>query len=245
MNPKEEYFEIIQIQAKKDEICTYPNNSLSSAHNLFFIMSLCAIFELKPIQILNVIILLLNNDYLKKKEAIDIKQMIMDEINNYESDKNNQLSEINVNFKYFTEGKNSVNQKIGFYYHAFRLTLYYLYYFDKIKEDKNFSKYRTIMNQICSFGGDTDTNAAIVGTVIGPLIGYKYFGDEELTTMISLVPKKRCIFSPALMIIYVYFLKDYKNEGNTSFNFLKMFLSIIFDKIDVNNLNKIFSNFDL
>ena len=100
------------------------------------------------------------------------------------------------------------------------------------------------MNQICAFGGDTDTNAAIVGTVIGPLIGYKYFGDEDLKTMIRLVPEKRCIFSPALMIIYVYFLKNDKFKGQKNFNFLKMFLTIIFDKIDVNNLDNIFSSFD-
>ena len=81
------------------------------------------------------------------------------------------------------------------------------------------------MNQICAFGGDTDTNAAIVGTVIGPLIGYKYFGEEDLQTMISLVPKKRCIFSPALMIIYVYYLKNDKFKGKNNFNFLKMFLT--------------------
>ena len=44
------------------------------------------------------------------------------------------------------------------------------------------------MNQICAFGGDTDTKAAIVGTVFGHLIGYKYFGEEDLQTMRSLVP---------------------------------------------------------
>ena len=245
-NPKElfELFQNIQVQARKDNICTHPNDSLSAAHSLFCIMSLCAICEAKPIQIIKTIILLLKNDYFNNYEIKDIKEMIMHEYNNYEADKDGKLSEIKYSFIYFTEGKNNVNIHMGFYYHAFRLTLYFLYYFDKIKEDHNYSKYRTIMNQICAFGGDTDTNAAIVGTVIGPLIGYKYFGEEDLQTMISLVPKKRCIFSPALMIIYVYYLKNDKFKGKNNFNFLKMFLTIIFDKIDVNNLDNIFSSFD-
>ena len=131
---------------------------------------------------------------------------------------------------------------MGLYYHAFRLTLYYLYYFDEIQEENNYTKYRTIMNQICAFGGDTDTNAAIVGTVIGPLIGYKFFGDEDFKTMVNLVPKKRFIFSPALMVIYVYFIKDNNNKGKFEMNFLKMFLTLSSTEIDVNNINDIFTN---
>jgi hypothetical protein len=77
--------------------------------------------------------------------------MIIHEYNNYEADKVGKLSEIKHSLRYFAEGKNNVNVHMGFYYHAFRLTLYYLYYFDKIKGDYNYSKYRTIKNQICGF----------------------------------------------------------------------------------------------
>ena len=236
-------FITIKEQAKKDNICTHPNDSLSDAQSLFSIMALGAICELEPSQILTNIENLVKNNYFNKKGMInDIKTMIMDELDYYKNDKEKNLSNIQKAFPYFTNGKNNVYTHMGFYYHAFRLTLYYLYYFDEIQEANNFTKYRTIMNQICSFGGDTDTNAAIVGTVIGPLIGYKLFGDEEFETMVNLVPKKRFIFSPALMLIYVYFIKDNNNKGKFEMNFLKMFLSLILTEIDVNNLNDIFTN---
>lgn len=241
-NQKEllELFQIIKNQAKKDNICTHPNDTLSVSHSIFCIMTLGAICGLKPNQIINIIKLLLKDNYFDNKEIIDIKLMIMEELNNYE--KNKSLSQFEYGFQYFTSKDKSINTHMGFYYHAFRLTLYYLYYFDEIKNEKNFSKYRTIMNQICSFGGDTDTNAAIVGTVIGPLIGYKYFGKDDLNKMIKLIPNKRFIFSPALMIIYVYFIKDDKyNNGKFNYNFLKMILSFLFDKIDINNLINIFN----
>ena len=102
------------------------------------------------------------------------------------------------------------------------------------------------MNQICCFGGDTDTNAAIVGAVIGPLIGYKNFGEKDFEKMVSLVPKKRFIFTPALMVIYVHFLKDnINNGGKLRMNFLKMIIYILFEKIDVNNLSQIFSKYEI
>lgn len=234
----------IKYQAHKDNICTHPNDSLPIAHSLFCIMSLGAIYGLKPLQIINNLVVLLNENFFNQKESISIKNMILDEIKIYKNNK--LLYEINHSFQYFTSGNNNVNVHMGYYFHAFRLTLFYLYYFDDIKEDNKYTKYRTIMNQICIFGGDTDTNAAIVGTVIGPLIGYKNFGNMEFTKMVSLIPKKRFIYSPALMIIYVYFLKDkINNNGIFKMNFLKMIIYILFEKIDVNNLSNIFSNYEI
>ena len=68
-----ELFQKIQIQARKDNIWTHPNDSLSAAHNLFYIMSLWVISELKPIQIIKTIILLLKNDYSNNYKIKDIK----------------------------------------------------------------------------------------------------------------------------------------------------------------------------
>ena len=115
--------------------------------------------------------------------------MILEEINTYE----NMENEINV-WDYFTYEK-SIYKSMGYYVHAFRLTLYYLYYFDKYSSDdkNNYTKYRVIMNEICTFGGDTDTNAAIVGAVLGPLIGYKNFG-KEFKKMIIIISENRYIF---------------------------------------------------
>ena len=59
--------------------------------------------------------------------------MIIHEYNKYEADKDWKLSEIKYSYRYFKEGKNNVNVHTGFYYNAFRLTLYYLYYNISIK----------------------------------------------------------------------------------------------------------------
>ena len=241
-----ELFEIIRIQVKKDDICTHPNDSICIAHSCFCIMSLAAICGYHADQILDFEEKLLANEYFNSKRAVDIKTMIMDEINQHKKDKeenkDKEISDIQEEkgFEYFTKIKNVYN-KMGFYIHAFRLTLYYLSYFDFIKEDKYFTKYRKIMNQICTYGGDTDTNAAIVGAVIGPLIGYKNFGDEEFRQMVELVPNRRYIFSPALMVLYVYFLKKTNNIGeiNSKMNFLRMILNVSYEEIDFGELQAI------
>jgi hypothetical protein len=231
-------FQTIQQQARKDNICTHPNYSLSIAHSIFCIMALGAICELKSSDILNNTKTLLKNEFFNNKNHKSITEMIINEINIYSS--NPGLKDYNNCFLYFTNGEKNVTSHMGFYFHAFRLTLYYLYFFDEIKSNK-YTKYREIMNQICSFGGDTDTNAAIVGTVIGPLIGFKNFGDKEFLAMVKLVPRKRLVYSPGLMILYVHYVKMNKNNEEKRKNFLIMILNMMLNKIDINNLNSVFS----
>ena len=238
-----ELFSLIRDLARKDNICTHPNESLSVSRSLFCIMALAAICGLKPLQILNSIKnLLTTNDIFKQKEFLDITNMILGELDIYEKNKE-KFKKFDNCFIYFTQGNKNVYSHMGFYFHAFRLTLYYLFFFDEITEDKSTTKFRTIMNQICNFGGDTDTNAAIVGTVIGPIIGYKNFGKDDFHKMAKLVPLKRYIYSPGLMVIFVHFLKDNINN-NKVFKpyFLKMLLTILYEKIDVNNIKQIFEN---
>ena len=239
-------FQIIKIQAKKDNICTHPNDNICIAHSCFCIMSLAAICGYNANHILDFEENLLTNEYFNKDGAKEIKKMIMDEINQHKKDKNEKelngddLTQSEKGYHYFTKIK-SVNMHMGYYVHAFRLTLYYLSYFDEINEENGLTKFRIIINQICTYGGDTDTNASIVGAVIGPLIGYKYFGDSDFKKMIELVPKYRYIFSPALMILYVYFLKESNNDGRikNKMNFLRMILNVRYGDIDIEILNKI------
>lgn len=236
-------FSIIKAQARKDNICTHPNDSICIAHACFTIMGLAAIIGKNAKEILKYEEQLLKNEYFENdKLAKSVKSMIMDELNEYKKEENdNGLTQAEKGFKYFTSPNKSVNKQMGFYVHGFRLTLYYLYHFDDVKEDKenNYTKYRVIMNQICSYGGDTDTNAAIAGAVLGPLIGYKNFGDE-FKTMVELIPANRYIFTPALMILYVYFLKNSNKdkEIKNRMNFLKMILKVLFERIDVNQLEE-------
>ena len=210
-------------------------------------MALAAIIGYKPKEIINIEENLLKNEFFDKGLLKDIKAMIMNEIETYrKEEKENEgikLSQEEKGFKYFTSGEKNVYSHMGFYVHGFRLTLYYVYHFDEVEEDKinNYSKYRVIMNQICTYGGDTDTNAAIVGAVIGPLIGYKNFGNDDFKKMVELVPIDRFIYSPALMILYVNFLKKSNNDGKIKdkMNFLRMILDISKNEINIKDLEKI------
>ena len=227
-------FKIIKEQATNDNNCTHPAESLHTATAIFTILATCAMFKLEAKEILNNIKKLLNNSYfennIKRKESENIvKGMILNEINTYE----NRGNEINV-WDYFTNEK-SIYKSMGYYVHAFRLTLYYLFYFDKYSSDdkNNYTKYRVIMNEICTFGGDTDTNAAIVGAVLGPLIGYKNFG-KEFEKMISIISEYRYIFSPCLMVLYVHFLNEsnIKEKAGKEGYFLDMMLNFMYGDID-------------
>ena len=73
----------------------------------------------------------------------------------------------------------SVYTHMGYYIHAFKLSLYFLYKYPDMGENKDNDLYYKIMCDICDKGGDTDTNCAIVGTLVGPLIGYKNFNTKN------------------------------------------------------------------
>ena len=236
---------LIKAQAEKDCRCTHPNPLLPAVSACFCLLALGAINQLKPKELIDDLKKLISNQYFdENKEESEIKKIILEELSIYENIKDN-FDE----FEYFTKGEKAVIIKMGYFIHSFRLTLYFLYFFDKILPDTSnhkviYSKFRVIMNKICSFGGDTDTNAAIVATVIGPLIGYKNFEEDEFKKMFFLIPYKRNVFIPSLMVLYVYYLEDlYKNENVTNennLNFLKMILEFCYCPIDnkYNNLKK-------
>ena len=112
----------------------------------------------------------------------------------------------------------SVNIHIGYYIHAFKLSVYYLNKYPEMGENQDKELYYTIMCDICDRGGDTDTNCAIVGTLIGPLIGYKNFKQDLFDKFIRFIPKRRSQFNSAFMYMYVNYLEEKfilkKNEIN-------------------------------
>ena len=146
----------------------------------------------------------------------------------------------NPNFNFyqvFSDLKNTENvfNHMGYYIHAFKLTLYFLCQFEYIETNHPEKKYREIMNQICNIGGDTDTNCCIVGAVIGPLIGMKYFG-KELNTMIELIPPGREIYSVALIVLFVIYLKKSNRDSNLIQNdkyFSQQILTMLYGDIDL------------
>ena len=141
-------------------------------------------------------------------------------------------------WSHFTSKGNDVNEKMGWYQHSLRLVLYFLCNFDKINNDFGKAKtFRYIVDNICNLGGDTDTNAAIVGGVLGPLIGYKNFMKE----LIIMLKQGRKVYYPIFMMLYLDYLvkSNYNNQIlYDRKNFIKMIATIIYGKIDENKLFK-------
>ena len=112
------------------------------------------------------------------------------------------IKEIENNKKIF------VYHPMGYYMHGFKLSVYFLYKIMKNGEKIYSDLYYNIMCEICNLGGDTDTNCAIVGTMIGPLIGYHNFPKQLFDTFIHYFPTQRTQFTSAFMYIYVNYLEE-------------------------------------
>jgi hypothetical protein len=101
----------------------------------------------------------------------------------------------------------SVTGSMGYYKHGFMLSVYYLYKYPEMAANQDSDLYYKIMCDVCDYGGDTDTNCAIVGAMIGPLIGYKNFNKELFDIFIRFIPEERCQFNSAFMYVYVDYLE--------------------------------------
>lgn len=97
---------------------------------------------------------------------------------------------------------------MGYYIHGFKLSIFYIKYLSDLGNAIGDNVYYDIMCEVCNYGGDTDTNCAIVGAMIGPLIGYKKFGSEYFEKFINFIPESRIQFNSAFMYIYVSFLEE-------------------------------------
>ena len=64
------------------------------------------------------------------------------------------------------------------------------------------------MFDICDYGGDTDTNCAIVGAMIGPLIGYKNFKKDLFDKFIRFITIRRCQYTSAFIYVYINYLEE-------------------------------------
>ena len=112
-----------------------------------------------------------------------------------------------------------VYSSMGYYIHGFRLSVFFIHKYPDMGENKDKNLYYKIMCDVCDYGGDTDTNCAIVGAMIGPLIGYKNFKDDLFDRFIKFIPNRRCQFNSAFMYVYVKYLdeklnKEIKKEEN-------------------------------
>ena len=212
-----------------DNKCTNPNYLTNTISSIYSLMALMAIKGKDSHYILNNIVNLVKNP-----NFINIgkdEQFIYKEILYYI----NLFSKKPDLYKIFGDisSQESVFNNMGFCLHSFKLTLYFLYNFDNIGHN---NKYRTIMEQICDLGGDTDTNCCIVGAVIGPLIGMGNFGNE-FNKMIELIPPNRAIYSVSMILLFIIYLKKSNKDENLVKDdkyFLKQILTMLYGNVDTN-----------
>ena len=227
-NPdKDKYIKLylhLKSECYKDCEITHPNTETGTVSALFIFMALCAMIKLTANEILEKLKYLVSldifNNEIEYPNENRLRMKITSIITEFSDEK----------FDYDNYTKLISEKSIGYYWHGLSLTLYFLYTFDNI-ECEFISKYRHIMNEIANIGGDTDTNCAIVGCVIGPLVGYTNF-DSEFEICLKLVPKDRFMYSTAMMYYYVEYLENITNnkqfESNEiRFNYYQMLLTLL------------------
>ena len=229
-----ELFNNIKNISKIDNECTHPNPETTTASAYTSLMALGALQKIEPSKIITYIlnmIKLINENSNLNADNLDI------ELGKYIENMTNIFSDEKFDFwSYFTSKENNVYDYIGWYKHSFRLILYFMTNFDNVNKNKGEKNiFRYIIDNICDIGGDTDTNAAIVGSVIGPLIGYNVFKDD-LNYMLKLGRK---MYYPIFMVLYLDYLEKSMKNNELIYNrknFIKMIATIIYGRIDENNL---------
>jgi ADP-ribosylglycohydrolase len=230
-NDKFKYLDLynnIKQEIIKDSSLTHPNEEIPIIASIFAFMVQCTLFDYSSKQVLEKMDILLSNDIFDKEESLElkVKKFIYDTLEDFKKpgfDKN-------IYFK-------NIYELMGYYVHAIRLSLYYVYDFDNIKPMKGYTKYRTIMNDINNFGGDTDTNSAIVGQIIGPLIGFSNFGNKDMTKILNHVSPSRFQYSASLVYFFIDYLEknsNIKSENKVRniprFNFIRNLVKMIYCK---------------
>jgi len=202
-----ELYNKIYQESYKNVVIIHPNLENVIASAIYTFMVLTAFVKKNAKDVLNNLKILIDHKYFisQHKEENIAKETV--------KKFKNAILEVEKNYVF------DVFKSMGYYLHSIKLSIYFINKFDKMKENikENENLYRKIMEEICDFGGDTDTNCAIVGTLIGPLIGYKNFDRELFTIFIKFFPKKRIQYTSAFMYEYVDFLENkylYINNNN-------------------------------
>jgi len=213
-NDKNRFLKLYTIlfeEVKKDFEITHPNRENIVAGTLVAFMTLCTMNQFSGDETITKLKILLESDLFNNhysKEEISLKSIIK-----------KTLDDISYpQFQSFNYFKNVVTN-MGLYTHAFKLILYYLSVIDKrhLNEENIYIK---IIQEICDYGGDTDTNAAIVGTVIGPLIGYLNFTRDKdrdkilFENLLNFYDKNRIIYTSSFMFFFVEYLDKSFNRIN-------------------------------
>ena len=198
------YYNIFTESYKNIQI-THPNYENGISCSVFTLMTLVGMITKDAKKIISIFEMIS-----KSKKFIDFHS---EPFKDYAAKAQNKYKEIIKEIK--TNTKFSVYNRMGYYIHGFKLSVFYLYKYPDIGENNQPDLYYKIMCDVCDRGGDTDTNCAIVGTMIGPLIGYKNFKKNLFDKLILFIPHKRCQFNSAFIYLFVNNLeKAFLNKDN-------------------------------
>ena len=192
------YFNIF-VESYKNVEVTHPNYECGISSAVFTLMTLVGMVTKDAKKVISIFELISQS-----KKFIDCHQNKT--LNQYAQFTQKKYLEIISDIK--SNKPISVYSQMGYYLHGFKLSVYFLYKYPDMGQSKDINLYYDIMCDVCDYGGDTDTNCAIVGAMIGPLIGYKNFSADLFERFIKFYPSKRCQFNSAFMYIYVKYLED-------------------------------------
>ena len=226
----------IRTLSESDNKCTNPHQQANIVSAFYCLMALMAIKGLTSSQIIDIISKFCKFDYFNNLKKEDDEKIVSQKILRYIELFNSQQFDLWNSFADPNKKEEFIYHHMGYYFHALKLTLYFLCQFEILKKKSGIKKlYKDIMYKICDLGGDTDTNCCIVGTVIGPLIGISYFG-SKLNSMLELIPPKRAIYSVSLAYLLVIYLKKSNEDDNLLKNdkyFLQQILTMIYGDIKI------------
>ena len=224
------FFELyikIYNEIAKDIQLTHPNKENVVAGSIYIFMGLCSMEHLSGKEILEKTQILLNNEYFKNElneQEYKIKKHFENTLK--------EFSKENFDKDSFFD---NLQEQSGLYLHSFNLTLYYLFIFDEQKEKMDLKDiYNNIIYDICNFGGDTETNAAIVGMIMGPLIGMENFDEKYFDVFLEFYSKERLIYTNTFMYLYAICLKDMErhilndlSNNKVNYFFIKLILYML------------------
>ena len=228
------YFELykkIHEEMAKDTQLTHPNRETAIAGSIMIFMGLCSIQQkYSGKEILEMTNILLENSFFEEDEiGKTLKNIFKSNLNEFSKpnfSKDDFFSDLEI--------------QMGFYRHAFNLTIYYLSVFDDQKKEMSLKDiYNNMMFDISDFGGDTDTNGAIVGMVMGPLIGMENFDRKYFDVFLSFYSRERILYTNVYMYFYASYIKKIENKGliidrddnKVNFYFIQMVLKMLNSEI--------------
>ena len=210
-----------------DCLISHPNEECICIATLYVYIGLMSLIQMKTDEIFNEIKYFINLDKFKK-EYLEVNKIISD-----------LIKEI-LDFSDF-EKRNYLFKDIdkknrGYYLHSIKLILFYLKFYNFLfTDDSNPTIFRFIMNDICNYGGDTDTNGAIVMGIFGPIIGFKNFG-SELKILLDYYNEKRFLYTTSLIYFYMEHLKKlYVSNLQNEMSLLNNLETLLNNKIEEHN----------